>query len=395
MLNIIHSRHIYIFVGAFSLALIFEFLLLKAPKSLRLFSWFGVAARKSNSNAIQLGGIPIAFVTIVSLIVLSFLESQLVQRSDVRIIKYWIISALMIVAYGYFDDKYELRSIVKLSIQLIAVSFFSLLCSVLLFPDYSISSFLILTIVGLTLLNGANLIDGIDTVTVKTSMVTFLGYLYIGLFYGHALMVQISVIATAPILAFYFFNKEPSKIHLGESGGTFIGFTYLLLSVLTFNVARHQQGVFSAYSMSFIPLIWIAGESIVSLSRRIINKNAPFKGDKLHFHHILTIKNKLTSSEAASYIALSFVVILFSSLFLSFFVHSFYAFCFGISSYAFCILSTGYKHWFKSKNSDDVNLNEIFVSLKKENITVFNFSSIDKFEIIPIQRENLNKDEVA
>ncbi|MCR9206154.1 MAG: hypothetical protein NXH75_16340, partial [Halobacteriovoraceae bacterium] len=176
---------------------------------------FYIPARKSITNAVQLGGLPLSMAIIYGVFEIYKHPSfeSFFSVLDHYSIKYWLLSSCVIVLYGYLDDKFELRPFVKLLLQLFTVTLFAVLESRVVFPEWGALAFVVIGFWGLGVLNGSNLLDGLDTLTIKLGSVTFLTFLVISYNFSIPSSTLASLVALSALGSFYLFNKEPAKIH--------------------------------------------------------------------------------------------------------------------------------------------------------------------------------------
>jgi UDP-N-acetylmuramyl pentapeptide phosphotransferase/UDP-N-acetylglucosamine-1-phosphate transferase len=350
---------------------------------------FSIPARKSTTNAIQLGGLPLSLAMMSGLTLCLVIPGITSYFSfvDQTLIKYWLVSSTIVVLYGHLDDKYELRPIVKVMMQVVSVCLFTLLASQSIFPRWSSLAFVVLSFWGMGVLNGSNLLDGLDTLTIKLGSVTMSSYLFIGLYYQLPDVMVTSSIALSALVAFYYFNKEPAQIHLGEIGGSFVGFVALLNSCLLFKGLTQGSAAFSTvniFSLSIIPLSLPMIELSISFSRRLYNRKSPFSGDKYHLHHILRNYHDLTPSNASSVFAaghllclsLGFGTLVWSdhpfAAVIGFFVTNIGL----VSSY----LAIGAKHW-QGQNVIKLRPAALFDYLRKKDVAVISSQECDEFKL--------------
>lgn len=342
-----------------------------------------VPARKSTSNAVQLGGLPLSMSIIVGLFYFYTHDHFLSTFSELDHygIKYWFLSAGIVMAYGYLDDKFELRPIVKLSLQILSIALFAVLESRVLFPKWGALAFVVSCFWGLGVLNGSNLLDGLDTLTIKLGTVTLLSYGVIALNFQIAPVIFGVGIGLSALASFYLFNKEPAKIHLGEIGGSFVGlFTLLLSSFIFTHMSQRGYAPLSSLSMALFPLSLPMSELGVSFLRRLYNKRSPFSGDKYHLHHILRNYYGLSPSRASSFFALGYA----ATMIISFSITHYFGPLIGIFSLVTLMVCSyirvGYKHW---QGDDHIDLNpaSLFDYLLKKDVGVINSMAVDDFEI--------------
>ena len=91
------------------------------------------------------------------------------------------------------------------------------------------------------------------------------------------------------VFAFLFYNKSPAYIYMGDSGSLFLGLVLGIFSLVF--IQEPNINLNFTYSSKLIFSISIIGLPILDLIRlffvRIYRNKNPFKGDKMHIHHLL------------------------------------------------------------------------------------------------------------
>ena len=324
---------------------------------------FYAPAGKSQNHAIQLGGLPLSIIILGSLFYFSS------QKNDPRFFppnililsQAWAITSLIIVLYGYLDDKIEIRARYKLTAQFLVAIPFALKAAPILMPNFPIITFFILAGLGIGLMNGSNLLDGLDTLTFKLSTASYISYLLLGIFSQSYGLILSAALCMTIMASFYSFNKEPALIHLGEIGSSFVGFSYLLLGSLYFEKMSFVIGYRSSFAMALIPMSLPFVEILVSFFRRLVAGKSPFKGDRLHVHHIIRNFWEMTPSKASTVLGtLQFVTSLVGVIF----AHYLYpplAYGMMLTFQIGFYLYVGYQYWGKidRKNTHILSTNSV------------------------------------
>jgi len=220
----------------------------------------------------------------------SFLIGVLIFNPDGEFELPIAVGALLIMAIGIVDDKYQLAARYKFIVQLVAaiivvlsgleITYINLpLGHVIEFGYFSIP-ITILWIVGIT--NAINLIDGLDGLAggVSTIALITIGGLAISL--GDPFVALISFLLIGSTLGFLVFNFYPAKIFMGDTGAMFLGYMIGVLSILGFK---------NATLFSLIVPIAILGvpilDTLLAIVRRVVHKKPLYSPDKMHLHHCL------------------------------------------------------------------------------------------------------------
>jgi len=127
--------------------------------------------------------------------------------------------------------------------------------------------------------NALNLSDGLDGLAGTLSMIILSTLALIGYENDDFFIVSTALSFIAAILAFMWFNWNPAKIFMGDSGSLTLGF---VISVLGIKSLEYINPI----SILFIAAIPIVDTFIVMIRRKRTGHSI-FAPDKLHIHHIL------------------------------------------------------------------------------------------------------------
>ncbi len=278
------------YVTAFVLTLIFIPPVLLMVKRFKLFD--RPASRKEHSIPTPtFGGIAIFAGTFVSLLLWFNFNNHL------SVIIFYL-SVIIIFGVGIMDDFRDLAARYKLIIEaglatLLTISGIRITGLGGLFGIYDLNIFgqyifTVITIVGIT--NAFNLLDGIDGLA---GGMGFMSLITLGIFltlskdYNYAL---IAFALAGSLLAFLYYNFNPAKIFMGDTGSLILGF---IISVLCVQLIK----INSIAVTPVVPYIQIFTLGIVLIpvfdtlrvfSTRIWKGRSPFSADKAHIHHLIT-----------------------------------------------------------------------------------------------------------
>ncbi len=127
--------------------------------------------------------------------------------------------------------------------------------------------------------NALNLSDGLDGLAGSLSIIILSVLCVIGYENGDEFIVTTSLSFIAAILAFLWFNWNPARIFMGDSGSLTLGFVIAVLSIK----ALEYINPISILFIAAIPII----DTLTVMIRRKRNGLSIFSPDKLHLHHIL------------------------------------------------------------------------------------------------------------
>ena len=215
---------------------------------------------------------------------------------DIFIISFFF-SMVVLFVIGMMDDIKNLSARYKFAIQiaialLIAFSGVRITSFNGLFGIYELSTsaqytFTVLAIAGIT--NAFNLIDGIDGLA---GGLGFMSLVILGIFLtlsGDANTAIIAFALSGGLLGFLYYNFNPAKIFMGDTGSLVLGF---VTSVLCIKLIQSNTGVkfpilphvpIFALSVVLIPVF----DTLRVFALRIWSGRSPFSPDKNHIHHLL------------------------------------------------------------------------------------------------------------
>jgi UDP-GlcNAc:undecaprenyl-phosphate GlcNAc-1-phosphate transferase len=212
----------------------------------------------------------------------------------------FFLSMILLFGVGIMDDLKDLAARYKLVIEagvatLLAVSGIRITSFGGLFGInelHIIAQYIItvVTIVGIT--NAFNLIDGIDGLA---GGLGFMSLVTLGIFLTISKDLNYAMIAFAfagALLGFLYFNFNPARIFMGDTGSLVLGFVIAVLCVQLIKIN-------SIHSTPVVPNIYVFTLGIVMIpvfdtlrvfGTRIWNGRSPFSADKTHIHHLITNK---------------------------------------------------------------------------------------------------------
>ena len=216
-----------------------------------------------------------------------------------------LITLLPLAIIGFLDDKYNIPSFVRYSVQFCTVLFMfensALKLDLALIMNNSfllILAYVVAIVLGTGLINFINFMDGIDCLVAST---LFISIFFIGLFESNITIMILS----GCILGFIPWNFSPAKVFMGDTGSTFLGAYYTSL----------------CYSSDYINAIYllliifpILIDPLLTLLLRFKDKQNIFHAHNLHLYQRL-YKGGLKHFQV---ISIYFIMILVNCIFYNF-----------------------------------------------------------------------------
>jgi UDP-GlcNAc:undecaprenyl-phosphate/decaprenyl-phosphate GlcNAc-1-phosphate transferase len=249
--------------------------------------------RWSSNIKPAIGGISFFIVFLISISVIGTLPRQTDYLLDKHLIGI-IASTSLGFILGLADDAYNTNPLAKFILQL-SCAFILIISDVYIKISGNPAIDFIITIVWVIgLMNSINMLDNMDAITTTISMCIIIGLIAIIALSGPALSTFYLVMLVGVLGAlsgFLFFNWNPSRIIMGDTGSQFLGVFLASTSILFFwtfkepNVTAFiQPKQFVVPMLLFIvPLI----DTTTVTIRRIMRRQSPFVGGKDHITHHL------------------------------------------------------------------------------------------------------------
>ena len=312
-------------------------LIIKICKKFSLYDY--QSARKIHSGNIpRLGGVGIFFSFIIS----AFAFILISKVDNFNQILPIIIAGTIVFAFALLDDLLNLPAIVKLIVQLIAVSvvvfnglnFKQIFSWVLPAPVSFILTFCWI----LGVINAYNLIDGLDGLCGSFSITTVitLGILYTLTDNSEAVLC---FILAASIFGFLCFNWPPAKLFMGDAGSQFLGFMISVFPLFDSSKVFEYNKLLIMIVITAFPVF----DTIAAIWRRLRDKKPIMSPDRSHLHHKLL--NMGYSKKSALYLLFFLQILLCGSVILSYFLGAKRGMAILLESAAFVVLFFSFVHY--------------------------------------------------
>ena len=244
----------------------------------------------------RLGGIGLAFAWAVPVVALASRDEMVMKALGGQWLQIVTVvgGGLAICAVGALDDVRGLRSIYKLAAQIV-VAIFAFVCGfqiqaiqLPLFGTFQMGVFAlpvtVIWIVGVT--NAVNLIDGLDGLAAGVTFFAAFTSFVIASLSGSVFVALAMAALMGALVGFLFFNFNPARIFMGDSGSYFLGF---VLATTALAGGGLQQKASTAVSL-LVPILALGVpifDTLFSMFRRVLERRPIFSADRGHVHHRL------------------------------------------------------------------------------------------------------------
>lgn len=234
----------------------------------------------------KLGGLAIFF---------GFLLGYMFFGTHSSIMNAVLIGSFIIIIVGVIDDITELGPLTKfvgqLAAALVIVFYGKLLIQDItafgLYINFSYLSYPLTIFFIIGCINCINLIDGIDGLSGGISSIYYLTIGIIATIQGKTgLDFVLAFVMLGSTLGFLVYNFHPASIFAGDSGSMFMGFIISVIALLGFKNVTMTSLIIPLLILA-IPIL----DTLFAIIRRVLKRESPAKGDKLHIHHQLLNRN--------------------------------------------------------------------------------------------------------
>jgi UDP-GlcNAc:undecaprenyl-phosphate GlcNAc-1-phosphate transferase len=240
-----------------------------------------------------IGGISFFIVFLVSISVIGTLPRESNYLLDKHLIGI-IASSCLGFLLGLADDAYNTNPLAKFIAQL-SCAFILIISDVYIKVSGNPAfDFVITTFWVIGLMNSINMLDNMDAITTTISMSIILGLIAVVAISGHSLSLFYLVMLVGVLGAltgFLYFNWNPSKIYMGDTGSQFLGVFLAATSILFFwDFKDEGSGEFIQLKQFVVPMLFFIVPLIDTMTvtiRRLMRKQSPFVGGKDHITHHL------------------------------------------------------------------------------------------------------------
>lgn len=236
--------------------------------------------------------------------------------------RFFFISIALMFIIGLRDDVLALTPKQKLYSQFLPVLILVFLDNTVLTSTYGLiidfifpewAGIIISVFVLIILTNAYNLIDGLDGLagTIGVIILEFYGIWFFAI--GSTALGYIAFCFSGALIAFLFFNWQPSRIFMGDTGALMIGLliSYLSIRFIQANYElpdQHQYKFSSSVASTICVLIIPVFDTLRVIILRLRKFQSPFRADKNHIHHQFL---NLGFSHAKSVLSISMISIFF------------------------------------------------------------------------------------
>jgi UDP-GlcNAc:undecaprenyl-phosphate GlcNAc-1-phosphate transferase len=317
------SEQVIWFYLAFTVcAVLFSFLInglfLKFTRTLGVKDQTETMVRWSSTSKPAVGGISFYILFLFSIACYSILFEAVTLDEENNIVRFVGVMAACSLGFvvGLADDAYNTKPFLKFFAQLSSAIILiatgtCINLSGIVVIDYSLT---ILWVVGL--MNSINMLDNMDGITTSVSISVILAVLYMIVVNGEEKNIYFITLlgVLAGLLGFMYYNWNPSKMYMGDTGSQFLGVFLAAIGILYLwnydsepNFRNQTKQFIVALLVFIVPII----DTTTVTINRLLKGQSPFVGGRDHTTHHLSYLGFTDRQVAVSFLGLSFLSVIF------------------------------------------------------------------------------------
>ncbi|NBC24829.1 MAG: hypothetical protein GVX78_04350 [Bacteroidetes bacterium] len=211
-----------------------------------------------------------------------------------------LLALFLLLVVGIWDDTRPLNPWIKMIWQLVAAiimivlgeTYLSDLFGLFGFENLSMSmSYIISILLTLTIINGINLLDGINGLSATLTIILSFFFFFWFLSIQHYVLALFSCTLCAATIAFLWYNWTPASIFMGDSGAMILGLSISFLTLSFLQTDSEMIASKSPFAILHAPKIVISALllPIIDTTRvffiRLLDGTSPLSADRNHLHH--------------------------------------------------------------------------------------------------------------
>jgi UDP-GlcNAc:undecaprenyl-phosphate/decaprenyl-phosphate GlcNAc-1-phosphate transferase len=254
--------------------------------------------RKANTSAVRFssqtkpvsGGIGLFIMSIFTAILLLYLLNDKVSISP----RHVTIGLALVIAFfaGLLDDVNNTPPMFKFFSQLI-ISFICIYSGIVInISSNEIFNYIFTAFWIIGIMNSMNMLDNMDAVAAISSLTIIISLTANNFFTSFDLPNHIFLlIIFFTVLSFLFYNWNPSRMYMGDSGSQFLGALLSIFSVLyLWNPSLSSPGdfpVMRSFGVVFLAFLVPLTDTFTVTINRLLKGKSPFIGGRDHTTHFL------------------------------------------------------------------------------------------------------------
>ena len=264
--------------------------------------------RWGNTSKPAFGGISFYILFLLSFSVYSIFFDITLDKQLLGI----LIASSVGFLVGLADDAYNTKPLLKLAGQIIAAVVLVLTDNIIYLFDNDVFNIALTLFWIIGMMNSINMLDNMDAITTSVSLGIVSSAMFIILLQENYTSVYLVILAgvSAGLLGFLYYNWNPSKMYMGDTGSQFLGVFLAAIGIKFFWNFQDMNGevVFTKQALTaiLIFIIPIIDTTTVTINR-LKRGQSPMVGGRDHTTHNLSYLGFTDRHVALLFIFLSLI----------------------------------------------------------------------------------------
>jgi len=303
-----------IYSGLFFAALVFSLLInsvfMRFARTLGIREQEPTMVRWSSSSKPVFGGIGFFIVFLVCFALHGVIFPGLLMDA----LRPELLGLLAATSLGFLmglaDDAYNTRPLLKFVVQLMCGGVLILTGTSISVFDAQWANVLITLLWVVGMMNSINMLDNMDGITTVVSISILATAILVMLLLGpvEPVFLVLMIGTTSALCGFLFFNWNPSRMFMGDTGSQFLGVFLAFVGIRFFWNMQSAMGAIEPWrqvtATAIVFLLPLVDTTIVSINR-IAKGSSPFVGGRDHTTHHLSYAGLSDGQVALTFIGVS------------------------------------------------------------------------------------------
>jgi UDP-GlcNAc:undecaprenyl-phosphate/decaprenyl-phosphate GlcNAc-1-phosphate transferase len=292
-----NAENLFLFYGLFFIAslgfsLLINRFLLRFSKTLGIRNTSETIIRWSSTSKPALGGISFYIIFLFSIIFISFINPGEMSFFNLQSLGVLTVATVGFLA-GLFDDAYNTRPWIKFFSQALCGMILIASGNYIMIFDSQLLNYALTIFWVVGMMNSINMLDNMDGITTIVSLsvaaTIFAGIMLRNEFLSPLIVIMIGLIAV--LTGFLYYNWNPSKMYMGDTGSQFLGVLLAAVGISFFWNGSGFAGESTPW-MRFLSVAIVFALPIIDTTtvffKRIARGSSPFVGGRDHTTHHLS-----------------------------------------------------------------------------------------------------------
>lgn len=223
-----------------------------------------------------------------------------------------IVTVSLSFFMGLLDDLQTQGPFKKFITQIIC-AIILIYCDVYIQISTSTTTNYLLTFFWVTgIMNSINMLDNMDAITGSVAGIILLGIIGIILLSPEIIVLDVIILSAivGSLLVYLYWNWNPSKMYMGDSGSQFLGIILAIYSILyIWNKTPEQVSGYNFYNLILVALAFLLPliDTCVVFINRLAKGKSPFVGDRFHTTHNLVYLGMSERAVAILFICITII----------------------------------------------------------------------------------------